>query len=96
MTSIKVTRTPNAAKSFKAVFTFPDKRTRTVRFGTESNYVLTDKTPQDRRAYRARHRVRENWRDPLSAGALSRYILWGESRDWRENLRDFRKRFKLS
>ena len=29
-----------------------------------------------RRAYIARHRVREDWTNPLSPGALSRILLW--------------------
>lgn len=97
---VSVVRTPGEAKAFKAVFTLPDKRTKTVRFGTESNYVLnSDKTEQDRRAYIARHsapKSKEDHGDPMTAGALSRYILWGDSRSWRKNLAAFKRRFKLT
>jgi hypothetical protein len=49
----------------------------------------------ERQAYRARHRVNENWDNPLSAGALSRYILWGDSRSVQENIKAFKKKFNV-
>ena len=99
-TRIAVSRTPGEAKAFVAVFTtLPGNRTKTVRFGTESNFVLNpDKTEQDRQAYIARHaapKSRENHKDPTTAGALSRHILWGDSRSWKSNLATFKRRFKL-
>ena len=96
---LSVSRTPRAAKAFKAVFTLPNGRTRTVRFGTERNYVLTpEKTAQDRNAYIARHsapKSGEDHDDPMTAGALSRHILWGASRSWKTNVAAFKRRFKL-
>lgn len=35
---------------------------------------------------------RENWSDPYSAGALSRYILWNKS-TLKESIDDYKKRF---
>ena len=69
---------------------------RTVRFGTGSNYVSNPrKTARDRAAYIARHRVNENHNDPLTPGALSRWLLWGESRSLARNTAAFRRRFRL-
>ena len=69
---------------------------RTVRFGTASNYVSNPrKTARDRAAYIARHRVNENHNDPLTPGALSRWLLWGESRSLARNTAAFRRRFRL-
>ena len=74
----------------------PQQRQRTVRFGTESNYVSNPrKTARDRAAYIARHRVNENHGDPLTPGALSRWLLWGESRSLARNTAAFRRRFRL-
>ena len=71
---------------FAAVFQLPNGRQRTVRFGTGSNYVSNPrKTARDRAAYIARHRVNENHGDPLTPGALSRWLLWGESRSLARN-----------
>ena len=46
-------------------------------------------------AYIARHRVNENHGDPLTPGALSRWLLWGESRSLARNTAAFRRRFRL-
>ena len=53
------------------------------------------KTACDRAAYIARHRVNENHNDPLTPGALSRWLLWGESRSLARNTAAFRRRFRL-
>ena len=45
-------------------------------------------------AYIARHKVNENWNDPKSAGALSRYILWNKTTQ-SASISDFKKRFNL-
>ena len=69
--------------------------------GASSNYVSNPrKTARDRAAYIARHRVNENHGDPLTPGALSRWLLWGESRrltrkQARRRSGPFRRRFRL-
>jgi hypothetical protein len=52
-----------------------------------------DKEQRDR--YIARHQARENWNNPKSAGALSRWILWGESTSLLANQRAYERRFNL-
>tara|TARA_R100000935_G_scaffold38473_1_gene59694 strand:+ start:2895 stop:3185 length:291 start_codon:yes stop_codon:yes gene_type:complete len=92
---VSITRTAGQKKEFKAIFLQSNGKEKTVRFGTSSNYVLNSKkTPQDRLAYLARHKVNENWNDPMSPGSLSRYILW-ETRQLKTNISRFKKRFKL-
>ena len=81
---------------YAAVFLLANGNERTVRFGTASNYVSNPrKTARDRAAYIARHRVNENHNDPLTPGALSRWLLWGESRSLARNTAAFRRRFRL-
>ena len=105
---LRVVPTPQLSKKYAAVFVLPNGRQRTVRFGTSSNYVSNPrKTARDRAAYIARHRVNENHGDPLTPGALSRWLLWGERRSlsrwllWGEsrslarNTAAFRRRFRL-
>ena len=76
---------------------FENGRSKTTKFGAAGmdDYTKThDKEQRDR--YIERHgRGRENWSDPISAGALSRYLLWGESTSMIENLRRYRARFNL-
>ena len=50
---------------------------------------------RDHTAYIARHRVNENHGDPLTPCALSRWLLWGESRSLARNTAAFRRRFRL-
>lgn len=44
--------------------------------------------------YINRHRKRENWNDPKTAGALSRWILWNKE-SLRSSITDYKKRFNL-
>lgn len=56
------------------------------------DYTITKDTEQ-RARYLKRHRANESWNDPRSAGALSRYILWGDNTSIQANLRDYKIRF---
>ena len=49
---------------------------------------------EKRRLYRLRH-AGDKLNSPRSAGALSWYLLWGESPDLSENIRAFKKLFKV-
>ena len=99
---LRVVPTPGLSKKYAAVFQLPNGRQRTVRFGTaDSRKQLREqstqarKTARDRATYIARHRVNENHGDPLTPGALSRWLLWGESRSLARNTAAFRRRFRL-
>ena len=56
------------------------------------DFTITKDVAQRQRSLN-RHRKNENWNDPRSAGALSRYILWGEHSSIEANLRDYKIRF---
>jgi hypothetical protein len=73
-----------------------DKRQETrVPFGASGYQDLTQHHDRRRRTlYLARHRKNENWNDPMTAGALSRWILW-ETPNLEQNVRLFKKRFNL-
>lgn len=72
------------------------KNTKIVHFGQKGGQTYIDEgKPAKREAYLARHKVNENWNDPLSAGSLSRFILWGQSTSIAKNISSFRKRFNL-
>ena len=95
MKLLSVKRTTSGTKAFKAIFKMDNGREKSVKFGTDSNYVLNSKkTDADRLAYLARHRVREDWSKPTTPGSLSRWLLW-ESRSLATNVRNFKKRFKI-
>jgi hypothetical protein len=66
-------------------------------FGAKGYTDYTQHHDKLRRAnYLARHRTSETWTKPKTAGALSRWILWGDSTSLATNLADFKRRFSLS
>jgi hypothetical protein len=77
------------------VFTDEDGTTKRIPFGdaTMENYTI-HKNPLRKENYLQRHRSREDWNDPMTAGALSRWILW-EVPNLDEAVRRFRRRFSL-
>lgn len=79
----------------KWVGVFDDKKH--VPFGAVGYQDYTQHHDALRRAhYLTRHKSRENWSDPMSAGALSKWILWGESTSLSRNVASFRRRFSLA
>ena len=88
-------RSHKKEKKWDAVFV-KDGRTKIVPFGQKgySDYTKHhDKTRRQR--YIDRHSgMGENWRDPATPGALSRYILWNK-KTVRASLADFKKRFHV-
>ena len=88
-------RSHKKEKKWDAVFV-KDGRTKIVPFGQRgySDYTKhRDKTRRQR--YIDRHSgMGENWRDPATPGALSRYILWNK-KTVRASLADFKKRFHV-
>ncbi len=96
MVSVVIKKSDKAGKKLMAVFTKDNGRTKTTHFGSAGmdDYTLT-KDKAQRKRYLDRHRKNENWSNPESAGALSRWILWGPSTSRQENIRSFKKRFNL-
>lgn len=58
------------------------------------DYTITHDQEQ-RRRYINRHRTHEDWNDPKSAGALSRWILWGDSTSLQANKRAYEIKFNV-
>ena len=59
----------------------------------QDNYTK-HKDKKRKTRYLTRHKKRENWSNYMSAGALSRYILWGEP-TLRASIQKYKKRFNL-
>lgn len=92
-THITLRRATAKGKKYKMVFVDKDGRTRTTHFGQQGASDFTRHGDKDRRArYWARHRPREDWDDPHSAGSLSRYVLWNK-RSLDASVRDYARRF---
>lgn len=80
---------------YTAVFD-KDGREKTVHFGAKGMSDYTQHHDPERRArYLKRHRARESWNQPDTAGSLSRHILWGDSTSLAQNIASFRRRFGI-
>ncbi len=82
-------------KKFMAIFTDDGKKVKTTFFGAKNFSDFTKHKDEARKKlYLDRHRKRENWNDYMSAGALSRWILWNKP-TLKASIADYKKRFKL-
>jgi hypothetical protein len=96
---LRVSKSPKSSKKYRAVFSV-NGREKNVDFGAAGyqNYggVGSERhlDEERKRRYIARHKSRENWKDPTSPGALSRFILWNKP-TFKASLADYRRRFDL-
>ena len=74
---VKIVKSAKADKKYDAHFITDKNRTKVVSFGSAGmdDYTKTKDKEQQQR-YIARHSANENWSSPMTAGALSRYVLW--------------------
>tara|TARA_R110002096_G_C14591698_1_gene722062 strand:+ start:954 stop:1256 length:303 start_codon:yes stop_codon:yes gene_type:complete len=92
---VVIKKSDRDGKKLMAIFTMSNGRTKTTHFGADgmSDYTI-HKDEARRQRYLDRHRKRERWDKPTTAGSLSRYILWNlPSR--RASINDYKKRFNL-
>lgn len=87
---------PSNRKGKKYVAVIVDGQTQhTIHFGADGYTDFTiNKSEATKAAYLARHSVREDWNNPLTAGFWSRWILWNKP-TISESLADVRRRFSL-
>lgn len=104
---IRITRSSNPSKKFDAIF-MVDGKQKKVSFGASgyrdntlindksSKFYLQNKSDRDvvKDSYLRRHKKNEDWTNPMTAGALSRFILWNR-KSLNASIRDFKRRFKL-
>jgi hypothetical protein len=83
-------------KDYMATFTRDNGRTKTTHFGDANlDHYTSGATMEQRTRYRKRHKKDLTTNDPTRAGYLSYYILWGESRSIRKNIKSYKNRFNL-
>lgn len=77
---VKIIPSTNKGKKYTAIFYDSNMtKIKTTHFGASGYSDYTQhKDPERKQRYIERHK-NENWDDYKSAGALSRYILWGET-----------------
>ena len=68
---------------------------KTFHFGNLGSMTYIDHGDKDKRTnYIKRHAPNEDW-TKINPGSLSRYLLWGESRNINKNIREYKKRFNI-
>ena len=93
--SVVISKSPLKTKKLRAVFYENGKKIKTTNFGAKgySDYTIHQDDKRKER-YLGRHKKNENWNDYMSAGSLSRWILWNK-KSLESSIKDFKKRFKL-
>ena len=90
MIEIIITPSKKSDKKFDAVI---DGK-KTVSFGAKGYSDFTQhKDPARKQRYLNRHKTRENWNDPTTAGSLSKNVLWNKQ-SITASVKDMDKQFK--
>ena len=67
---------------------------KTVSFGSSQHSDFTKhKDPERKQRYLNRHKTREDWNNPTTAGALSKFVLWNKP-TISASVKDMNKHFK--
>jgi len=79
LTLIDFKKSTRPTKKYMVIFENDKQRTKTIHFGNagSDDYIKT-KDDTKKENYIKRHKKRENWKDPLTAGFWSRWILWNK------------------
>ena len=93
---VDVSRSTNKEKKLMAVFEDKDgKKIKTTHFGARGMSDYTKHGDKERmERYNTRHRKNENWNQPMTAGSLSKYILWNTP-SLQGSFNDYKRRFGL-
>jgi len=95
MKSVRIIKSSRSDKKYMAMFNIDGKK-RTTHFGQSGadDYTIT-KNEEQKKRYLDRHKANENWSDPLTAGALARWILWNKP-TITDSIADYKKRFNFN
>lgn len=85
----------NSSKKYMVVLLKPDGRKKTIHFGAKGmdDYTKTGDVEQKSR-YIQRHKDKENWNDPLTAGFWAKHILWNKT-TVQQSLADTKRQYNL-
>lgn len=93
---VKIVKSSKPSKKYMALFKECwSQHIKVVHFGAVGYLDYTiNKDDARKKRYLKRHLSRENWTDPTTPGALSRWILWNKP-TLQASIQDYRKHFKL-
>ena len=90
---------PSTSQGKKMMAIFYDeakKKIKTTHFGASGYEDYIGHNDLTRKInYLSRHKEREDWEDYMTAGSLSRWILWNKP-TLKESIKDYINRFKLN
>ena len=86
---------PSTRKGKRFMATYANGKV--VHFGQSGGKTYIDEGDKVKREnYLARHKKREDWSNPFTAGSLARYLLWGDSTSLEANHQAFMKMFPIT
>jgi hypothetical protein len=89
---MEIVKSDRKDKRLKAIFT----NGKNIHFGLKGGLTYIDHGDKNKRdAYIKRHQVNENFNDAYTAGALSRWLLWGPYTDINKNIKYYKNKFKI-
>ncbi len=92
MNLVKFSKSNRKGKKYMMVFEDPKK---TLHFGSNVSKTFVEGASEEKKNnYILRHKVRETWNE-INPGSLSRFVLWGNSRNIETNLKNYIKKFKI-
>lgn len=93
--TVKISNSTNKDKKYMAVFYKDNKKIKTTHFGANGmeDYTI-HKDILRKNKYINRHKKNESWNNPLTAGALSRWILW-EKPNLNDSLKYYSNKFNI-
>ena len=96
LTATFITNDSSGSKTKSVSFGASGYRDFTLLNKKGGKFYKSDKAERDKvkNSYLTRHRKAENWSNPMSAGSLSRWVLWNKP-SLRASISDFKKRFNL-
>jgi len=95
MKLLSVKKSTKPEKKYMATFSQDSGRTKIIHFGQKGARDFIKTKDEDlKKAYIVRHSANENFNDPLTAGALSRWILWNKP-TLNASMADYKKRFSV-
>lgn len=94
MELLKISPSKVKNKRYTATFSINDK-IKKVHFGSPSysNYTIHEDEKR-KKAYLKRHQKNEDWDNPITPGALSRWILWNKP-TLSASVADFKRRYDV-
>jgi len=92
---VVIKKSDKPKKKYKAIFYDKDNKTKTIYFGSAGMSDFTKHKDEKRKQlYINRHKKRENWNVPDTAGSLAKHILWNKP-TLKDSIADYKKRFNL-